>query len=305
VSRRPILLLVNPVAGGKLASGPDLADDPALLEPQALADALGRRGLSVALHVLEEDDDAAALAAAAASSGSDVVAAGGDGTVSVVARGLVGTPAALGVLALGSFNNIAHGYGIPRRLDAALAVIERGAISEMDVGIARQAASSERILFFEAAGVGLDAAGFGAVELTERRGWWRGARIILRALRQRRRAMTVVLDGRSRRTRAPAVTVCNGPYLGMGFALAADADPADGLFDVVVFAGMGRFEVLRHFARVARGARRREPRLRIVRAREVSVRATRGVLPAHADGHSIGFTPVTFTVRPAALRVFR
>jgi diacylglycerol kinase (ATP) len=305
VSRRPILLLVNPVAGGKLASGPDLADDAALLEPQALADALRRRGLSVTLHVLDENDDAAALAAEAASSGSDVVAAGGDGTVSVVARGLVDTPAALGVLALGSFNNIAHGYGIPRRLDAALAVIERGEVGEMDVGVARKTASSEPILFFEAAGVGLDAAGFGAVELTERRGWWRGARTMVRALRQRRRAMTVVLDGRARRTRAPAVTVCNGPYLGMGFALAADADPADGLFDVVVFAGMGRFEVLRHFARVARGARRREPRLRIVRAREVSVRATRGVLPAHADGHSIGFTPVTFTVRPAALRVFR
>jgi diacylglycerol kinase (ATP) len=304
MNRRPILLLLNPTAGGKPASGPPLADDPALLAPDALADALRARGLEVELQVLAEDDDVTELAAGGARDGRDVVAGGGDGTVSLAATGLVGTDASLGVLALGSFNNIAHGFGIPRRLDAAIEVIARGEVAEMDVGVARHAASDE-VLFFEAAGVGLDAAGFGAVELTERRGWWRGLRAVVRALRHRRRAMRLTIDGRVRRTRAPAVTACNGPYLGMGFALAADADPTDGLLDVVVFAGMSTLEVLRHFARVARGARRREPRLRIVQAREVRIEAVRGVLPAHADGHSIGLTPVSFSVRPAALRVFR
>lgn len=305
MSRKPLLLLLNPTSGGKLASGPALADDPDLLEPDALAAALRERGLEVELHVLAEDDSVTDLAAAAARDGRDVVAGGGDGTVSLAATGLVGSDAALGILALGSFNNIAHGFGIPRRLDAALEVIARGEVGAMDVGVARHGTSGEPALFFEAAGVGLDAAGFGAVELTERRGWWRGMRAVVRALRHRRRAMRVTIDGRVRRTRAPSVTACNGPYLGMGFALAADADPADGLLDVAVFAGMSTWEVLRHFARVARRARRREPRLRIVRAREVHVEAVHGVLPAHADGHSIGFTPVTFTVRAGALRVFR
>jgi diacylglycerol kinase (ATP) len=305
MSRRPILLLLNPTAGGKPASGPGLADDPALLEPDALADALRERGLEVELQVLAEVDDVSALAAAGSRSGRDVVVGGGDGTVSLAATGVVGTDASLGVLALGSFNNIAHGFGIPRRLDAALEVIARGEVAAMDVGAARHSASGDEVLFFEAAGVGLDAAGFGAVELTERRGWWRGLRAVVRAMRHRRRAMRLTIDGRVRRTRSPAVTACNGPYLGMGFALAADADPADGQLDVAVFAGMTTWEVLRHYARVARRARWREPRLRIVRAREIQVEAVHGVLPAHADGHSIGLTPVIFSVRPAALRVFR
>lgn len=310
--RRPILLLVNPAAGGKLGSGPDLADDPALLEPDALADALRARSLSLTLRVLTEADDVRALAAQAARAGSDVVVAGGDGTVGQAAAGLAGTDAALGILARGSFNNVAHGFGVPRRLDGAVEVIARGRTSAMDVGVAQRGAGSgaaggegEEHLFFEAAGVGLDAAGFGAVELGERRGWWRGLRSLIRALRLRRRAMRVSIDGHAYRTRAPAVTVCNGPYLGMGFAVADDADPADGLLDVAIFSGMSRWEVLRHFARVARGARRREPRITRRQGRVVTVQAVHGVLPAHADGRSIGLTPVTFSVRPGALRVFR
>lgn len=305
MTRRPIRLLANPVAGGKIGSGPDLADDPELLEPDALADALRRRGLQVDLHVLAETDDVAVLAGDAARGGADVVVAGGDETVSLAATGVVGSEATLGILARGSFNNVAHGFGVPRSLDAALEVIARGQARAMDVGVASGGHDGEPTLFFEAAGVGLDAAGFGAVQVGERRGWWRGGRSLLRALRQRRRAMRVTVDGKRYLTHAPAVTVCNGPYLGMGFALAADADPSDGLLDVVVFAGMSRWEVLRHFARVARGARWHEPRIRMLHGRQVNIEAMRGTLAAHADGSSIGITPVRFSVRPGGLRLFR
>ena len=36
MTRRPLLLLVNPVAGGKPGSGPGLSDDPELLTADAL-----------------------------------------------------------------------------------------------------------------------------------------------------------------------------------------------------------------------------------------------------------------------------
>ncbi len=308
MSRRAILLLVNPAAGGKVGSGPDLAKDPAKLEPEALVRTLRERELEVELRTLTEDDDVEALARQAAAD-RDVVVAGGDGTVALAAAGLAGTDAILGILARGSFNNVAHGFNVPLSLDAAVEVIARGTWTAMDMGVARHgvdgADDAEEHPFFEAAGVGLDAAGFGAVELSERRGWWRGLRVVLRALRQRRRAMRLTIDDRSYHTRAPAVTVCNGPYLGMGFTVAADADPTDGQLDVALFSHMSRWEVLAHFARVARGVRRREPRITRRLAREVTVEAVNGVLPAHADGRSIGTTPVTFTVRPGALRVFR
>ena len=305
MTRRPILLLVNPVAGGKPGSGPGLADDPDLLTADALRAGLERRGLRVTPHELAEDDDLAALASRAADDGHDVVVAGGDGTVSVAAGALVEHPeAALGILAMGSFNNMARGFGIPTTLEAALDVIGSGSVSQVDAGwVVRD--GSEGQPFFEAAGVGLDAIGFLAVELAGRRGWLRALAALWRGLRLRRTPMRITIDGRAYRTGSPAVTVSNGPYHGMGFAVADDADPTDGLLTVVIFHGMSRWEVLRHFLAVARRRPRREPRVASYPAERVTIEGLRRALPAHADGVSIGMTPVTFEVRPRALRLFR
>ena len=306
MTRPPILLLVNPTAGGKPGSGPSLHEDEERLRPEALAGALRARGLALELHELKEDDDAGALAREAADGGNDVVVAGGDGTVSGVAAALVGHPSAtLGILAMGSFNNMARGFGIPVELEPALDVIASTEPSAVDCGWAVRIEGDRGRPFFEAAGVGLDAIGFLAVELAERRGWWRGARGLWRGMRMRRTPMRITIDGRTYRTGSPAVTVSNGPYHGMGFAVATEADPTDGLLDVAVFSGMSRWEVLRHFLAIARRRPRREARITARRAKRVTVEGTRRALLAHADGVSIGSTPVTFEVRPAALRLFR
>ena len=305
MTRRPILLLVNPVAGGKPGSGPGLAEDPALLTPDALRGALERRGLDVTPREIAEDDDLAQLATTAADDGHDVVVAGGDGTVSVVAGALVHHPqAALGILAMGSFNNMARGFGIPTTLEEALDAIGEGTTVEVDAGwVVRD--GDDGTPFFEAAGVGLDAIGFLAVEIAGRRGWLRALRAVWRGLQMRRTPMRIEIDDRSYRTGSPAVTVSNGPYHGMGFALADDADPTDGLLTVVVFHGMSRLDVMRHFLAVARRRPRREPRVASYPAGRVTIEGVRRALPAHADGVSIGLTPVTFEVRPRALRLFR
>ena len=305
-ARRPILLLVNPVAGGKPGSGPGLSDDPALLTADALRDALQRRGLEVSHRELAEGDDLAELAAHAADTGHDVVVAGGDGTVSVAAAALVHhAEATLGILAMGSFNNMARGFGVPVTLEEALDAIAAGLSVEVDAGwVVREDEEAGRP-FFEAAGVGLDAVGFLAVELAERRGWLRAARMLLRGLRLRKTPMRITMDGTTYRTGSPTVVVSNGPYHGMGFAIGAEADPMDGVLNVSVFKGMGRWEVLRHFLSVARRRWRREPRVATYAARRVRVEGVRRALLAHADGVSVGLTPVTFEVRPRALRLFR
>jgi len=305
VTRRPITLLVNPTAGGRPGSGPGLHEDPERLEPDALAGDLRRRDLEVELHELGPDDDAGALALRAADRGRDVVVAGGDGTVSVVAAALLEHPtASLGILARGSFNNMARGMRVPVTLEAALDVIGRGEADQVDAGwVVRE--GEEGRPFFEAAGVGLDAIGFLAIELAERHGWLRAARAAWRGMRMRRTPMRITIDGTAYRTGSPTVTVSNGPYHGMGFAIADDADPTDGQLDVTVFHGMSRLEVLRHFLAVARRRPRREPRVGRYAGRRVTIEGTRRTLPAHADGVSVGLTPVTFEVRPRVLRVFR
>jgi diacylglycerol kinase (ATP) len=306
MTRRPLLLLVNPVAGGKPGSGPGLADDPALLTAEALRAALQERGLDVSHRELAEGDDLAELATHAADTGHDVVVAGGDGTVSVAAAALLGHPdATLGILAMGSFNNMARGFGVPVTLDAALDVIAAGRSMEVDAGWVVRDSEEDGRPFFEAAGAGLDAVGFLAVELAEKRGWWRAFRALVRGLRMRKTPMRITIDGRAYRTGSPAVTVSNGPYHGMGFAIADDADPTDGLLNVNVFRGMSRLDVLRHFLAVARRRPRSEPRVTSHTGARVTIEGVRRALPAHADGVSIGVTPVTFEVRPRALRIFR
>ncbi len=115
--------------------------------------------------------------------------------------------------------------------------------------------------------------------------------------------MRLAVDGRQLRTAAPAVTICNGPYHGLGFAVAPDADPADGLLDLVVFSGMSRLDVVRHFLAVARGRPRREPQMRYLTAQRIRVDSAL-TLPAHGDGEPLGTTPIAFAVRPRALRIF-
>lgn len=306
-ARRPILLLVNPSSGGKPAAPGAEVERP---EPSAMAESLRRHGLEVDLRLLAGDDDPGRLAAAAAKRRRDVVVAGGDGTVRPVAAALVGSDATLGIVPLGSWNNIARGCGIPREPAAALAMIAAGDARQIDVGLAWHTAADaetgsaprDATAFFEAAGVGLDAAGFGAAKAGERHGTWSALRQGWRALRRRRTPMRLTVDGRRLRTVAPAVTVCNGPYHGLGFAVAPDADPADGLLDLVVFSDMGRLDVIRHFLAVARGRPRREPRVRYLSARHIRVEGD-SPLPVHVDGEPLGTTPVAFAIRPAALRI--
>lgn len=304
MSRRPILLLVNPTAGGKLGSGPGLADNSADLEPAALAAALRDHGLEVVTHELAEDDDVTALAAGAARDGRDVVVGGGDGTVSAAATGLVETDATLGILAMGSFNNVARGLGVPRHLPEAIEAIVRGRSDSVDVGFARRG-DGDPVYFFESGGVGMDAELFLAAEAGQQQGLRVALSRAWRALRGRRQPLRLVVDERTLATSALFVTVSNGPYYGWGFTIAADADVTDGQMEVSIFSRMSTWATIRHFLSVARGRHRYEPRIRRLRAHRIAIEARRRALPTHVDGRPLGPTPITFEAIQGGLRVYR
>lgn len=303
MSERRVLLLVNPTSGGK-PGGIGLEAEPAELEPEALAHRFERAGLRVALRVLSEDDDPGRLAGEAAAGGDDVVVSGGDGTVHAAAAALVSSAASLGILATGSFNNIARGLRVPLELDAAVTAIATGEAGAVDVGLARHRDVDDPYLFFEGAGVGLDAVAFRAGEIAERRGALAGLAAAWQILRWRSHRLTLsVDDGQPTEHRALLVVVSNGPYYGLGFTVSEQANPNDGRLAVSIFSGMNRWEVVRHFVAIARGRHRYEPRIETLAARRVRVDPVRLPLPVHADGHALGRTPVVFEVLPAALRV--
>lgn len=62
-----------------------------------------------------------------------VIAAGGDGTVSAVAQGVLGSNVTMGVIPLGTLNHFAKDLGVPE-IDVALDTIARGEAKNVDVG---------------------------------------------------------------------------------------------------------------------------------------------------------------------------
>lgn len=254
--------------------------------------------------VVEPADEAEAreVVRGAVADGVDVViAAGGDGTAHLVAEELLGSTTALAILPCGSVMNIARALHIPRDREAAAELIAHGEITSVDVGEAL-AADGRRIRFLEAGSVGMNAAMFREAARFDQGDWASIFRTIWVALRFRPARMRLKLDHGSLRTRALMVTVSIGPYTGVGMTVAPGARLDDGLFDVRVFRGFSKWELLRHLGSIAFGRRRYAPHTSTYRSAAVTVSSAHP-LPARADGVDLGATPVAFRTQPRALRV--
>ena len=109
------------------------------------------------------------IARVAVAAGVEVVlVGGGDGTVSEVPSELVYKPGTLGILPIGTFNNIARSIGVSADLPVATNIIATGHESKIDVGLA-----NDTHYFFEAAGAGLDATLFPVGEEIKSGRWTR------------------------------------------------------------------------------------------------------------------------------------
>lgn len=270
--------------------------------PEQLRDLAERHGLG--RDIVESIDEAAAheAAQAAVADGVDVVvAAGGDGTAGLVAEDLLGTDSALAILPLGSVMNIARALGVPRDLEAAAALIPGGRIVAIDAGEV-VATDGRMVRFLEAGSVGMNAAIFREAARFDDGDWASILRTVWVALRYRPARMRLELDDEAVRTRALMVTVSIGPYTGVGMTVAPGARLDDGLFDVRVFRGFSKWELLRHLASIAFGRRQYAPHVSTYRSASISISSARP-LPARADGVDLGSTPVTFRTLPGALRV--
>jgi diacylglycerol kinase family enzyme len=142
-----VLVVWNPSAG--LRTG---------LQPGGSADELREilEQHSVLADIAEPTDEVEARAIVRHAVADDidiVVAAGGDGTVHLVAEGLLGTTTALGILPLGRVMNIARALGIGRDLDEAAEILATGVIRDIDTGEA-VTADGRVVPFLEAGSVG-------------------------------------------------------------------------------------------------------------------------------------------------------
>jgi len=94
------------------------------------------------------------------------------------------------------------------------------------------------------------------------------------------------------------IAIANGASYGGGMKVCPDASLTDGLFDLMILEPVSKFELLRVFPRVFKGTHITHPRVRIERARSVTVKAP---AIAYADGERIGSLPIHASIERDAL----
>lgn len=243
------------------------------------------------------------LARTAVDEGFEVaLAVGGDGTANEVASGLLGSPAALGVVPAGSGNGLARTLRIPLDAGAALRELATAVTRRMDVGRINGRP------FLNVGGAGFDAAVGQAFHARALRGGRRGvmsyARIAF-AMSWTYRCGRFTLEAGEHRFDGPAwlVAFVNGRQYGGAAVIAPGARLDDGLLDVVVIEEAAPLEILAAAPRLYLGgldAFRRYRRLALSEA----VLTGSEPFPHHLDGEPGGpTTRLEVRIDPLALNV--
>lgn len=260
-------------------------------------------GGSCDVHEVAGRQDLAAVAREAAGRGVDVVvAAGGDGTVSAVANGLVGTGVPLGILPLGTANVLARELAIPIDLEAACTLLG-GAHLIAEIDAMRVGGK----YYLTQVGVGIDALMIRDTRDEDKRRFGRAAYLWTMAARLagfQPRRFTLVVDGVRHGTRAIQVLLANCGTLGQPpLRWGEGIRPDDGVIDVCVVKARTAWHYLSFAWHVARRTHKEDPNVKYMKShREVRVETARP-LPVQADGEVIGETPIVVAVAAGAIRV--
>ena len=295
----PVPVVVNPAAGG--GEGTAAAE-----RLRARAEALG---VEVDIHL--PTYTAATRAALAAGVGAErVVVAGGDGIAHLATNALAGTETALGIVPVGTGNDAAGALGIPGDLTTAIDLALTGPPTLIDTlridgGPGAADAGPPR------RGLTIATVGFGVTvnERAERLRWPTGqwsytVATVLEIPKVRPWRYELFVDGHRRSVDAMLLAVANTPRFGGGMQIAPDADPADGLLDLVIIGAAPRRDLLRLLPAARSGGHLRDPRVEVVRCQSVEIRLTDGeAAPVRADGESVGDLPIRVENDPTTLRV--
>ncbi len=117
------------------------------------------------------------------------------------------------------------------------------------------------------------------------------------------KALELLLDEQEPiRMVANSVVVANCQYFGGGMRIAPEADPHDGVLDVIVIGDVDKVEYLFTVPKVYDGTHITHPQVDAYRARRVEVRSEQRLM-LQIEGEVCGEAPLTFQVVPAALQV--
>ncbi len=158
-----------------------------------------------------------------------VVAVGGDGTINEVARGLLHSDTALGIIPMGSGNGLARHLQIPLKFRKAIEIIQHGKAQAID------AAEINGNIFFVTAGIGFDALIGNLFNKEGKRGFHNYVRIsTTEMLQYTARDYRIEIDGQRFDRKAFLITFANASQWGNNAYIAPQAEISDGLLDIVI-----------------------------------------------------------------------
>ncbi|RWG07253.1 lipid kinase [Mesorhizobium sp.] len=287
-AKRRALLLLNP----KARRGQEM------LAP--IVERLGRGRLSVTVEMFEALPEIARDIVRLRHMADLVVVCGGDGSVSSAATAIMESGLPMGIIPMGTANDLARTLNIPMDLLQAADVIARGRTRLIDVGTVNGHA------FFNVASIGLStelAQGLDPA-LKKRFGRLGYALAAMKVLTRAARFHAKITEkGAAIEVETYQIAVGNGRHYGGGNVVEETAEIDDGHLDLYSLEMTNLWKLalmLRSFRSGTHGAWRE---VRTARCVEFDIE-TRKAMPVNTDGEIVTSTPAHFKVRPKAISVF-
>jgi len=227
-----------------------------------------------------------------------IVAVGGDGTISEVVNGVVGTKTLLGIIPAGTANDFAKEMGIPLDTPSAVNVIIGGIKRTIDLG--RVSANK---FFINMAGIGFDATVIENLNQTLKR-WLKDAVYIIAAVktlvRYKTPSLIIKVDGRHHK--GSFVVVGNNRFYGGILSITTQAKMDDGYLDVCIFQGAKKRTLYKYLIGVVTRTHLSFKDVVYLKAKEITVTSDCDT-PVQIDGDIAGKLPMVFKVAPETLDV--
>ncbi|MFC2017202.1 diacylglycerol/lipid kinase family protein [Chloroflexota bacterium] len=244
-----------------------------------------------------------------------IIAVGGDGTVNEVVNGILDSAdphnIILGIVSAGTTCSFARSIGIPLDpVNSCNLLISQNRIL-IDVGIVEYTSEGQNLrrFFVNEADIGFGAT---VVEASKQITNYFGRKInylphviggFTSLISYKNKRITLRVEDRSEDIYDCAMLViANGTHFGGGMQIAPNAQPNDGLLDMVIFGDMGKSELLKVWSMSYKGRHVSHNKVRLLKVSNVTIQCAENIL-VEADGELLGEGPVSFSVLPSALSI--
>jgi YegS/Rv2252/BmrU family lipid kinase len=233
-----------------------------------------------------------------------IIAGGGDGTINEVVNGMMqsgrSSDLTLGILPLGTANDLAAALKLPANISQVCVIIAAGKTRVLDIG------RVNGHHFANNAAIGLEP----VVTITQHQmRWLKGSvRYIVAALKvigtAEKWQVRMTWDDGAYSGPVVLVSVGNSPRTGGAFYLTPQAKVDDGQFDVIFGLDINRLQMLGLLPKILSGSHLGHPLVRYLRTQTLAITADPPT-PIQADGEVIdtAATEIRYELTPAALHV--